>query len=146
MQTFLPYPDFCESARILDDKRLGKQRVEAYQILRTLHGVTSGWQHHPAVKMWRGYESALEQYMAWMIKQWVERGFRNTMWIPDLAHCPAPPWLGDERFHSSHRSNLLRKDPIYYAQFDWTESDDLPYYWPGATVLDTIVADIDEAQ
>ena len=32
MQTFLPYPDFWVSAKMLDDKRLGKQRVEAMQI------------------------------------------------------------------------------------------------------------------
>lgn len=36
MQTFLPYPDFNESARVLDDKRLGKQRVECLQILNVL--------------------------------------------------------------------------------------------------------------
>ena len=34
MQTFLPSPNFTESARILDNKRLGKQRVEAKQILQ----------------------------------------------------------------------------------------------------------------
>lgn len=26
MQTFLPFPDFKQSARVLDNKRLGKQR------------------------------------------------------------------------------------------------------------------------
>jgi hypothetical protein len=36
MQTFLPYPDFQTSAKILDNKRLGKQRVEAKQILEIL--------------------------------------------------------------------------------------------------------------
>lgn len=34
MNTFLPSPDFKRSAEILDDKRLGKQRVEAMQILK----------------------------------------------------------------------------------------------------------------
>jgi len=34
MQTFLPFPDFAESAKCLDNRRLGKQRVEAKQILR----------------------------------------------------------------------------------------------------------------
>ncbi len=29
VQTFLPYPDFCGTALVLDRKRLGKQRVEA---------------------------------------------------------------------------------------------------------------------
>jgi len=36
MQTFLPYPDFERSARALDLKRLGKQRVECIQVLRGL--------------------------------------------------------------------------------------------------------------
>lgn len=36
MQTFLPYPDFAECARVLDDKRLGKQRVECVDILRAM--------------------------------------------------------------------------------------------------------------
>lgn len=36
MQTFLPYTDFKSCARVLDDKRLGKQRVECLQILKAL--------------------------------------------------------------------------------------------------------------
>ena len=36
MQTFLPYPSFYFSAKSLDNKRLGKQRVEVLQILKTL--------------------------------------------------------------------------------------------------------------
>jgi hypothetical protein len=36
MQTFLPLPDFIESAKVLDYKRLGKQRVEAWQILKAI--------------------------------------------------------------------------------------------------------------
>jgi hypothetical protein len=31
VNTFLPFPSFEASARCLDNKRLGKQRVEAYQ-------------------------------------------------------------------------------------------------------------------
>ena len=33
MQTFLPYADFAQSAKVLDMKRLGKQRVEVLQLL-----------------------------------------------------------------------------------------------------------------
>ena len=36
MITFLPTPDFAESAAMLDSKRLGNQRVEARMILRWL--------------------------------------------------------------------------------------------------------------
>ena len=37
MQTFLPYPDFAKSAMCLDNKRLGKQRIECLQILKALN-------------------------------------------------------------------------------------------------------------
>ena len=38
MQTFLPYSNYPASARVLDNKRLGKQRVEVLQILKALAG------------------------------------------------------------------------------------------------------------
>jgi len=62
MQTFLPYLDFAECARVLDDRRLGKQRVEVLQIARAITVPGYGWRHHPAVRMWRGYEEALGAY------------------------------------------------------------------------------------
>ena len=61
MQTFLPYPDFKKSLQALDYRRLGKQRVEAYQIIRVIK-YGDGWQHHPAAKMWRGHINALKLY------------------------------------------------------------------------------------
>lgn len=131
MQTFLPHSDFAASANCLDNKRLGKQRVEAYQILRTLYGVSRGWENHPAVRMWRGYEVALGLYMNACIEEWVKRGFNNNMlFIPSIAPCIMPPWFGNAEFHASHRSNLLRKDPKWYSQFGWLEPADLPYVWP----------------
>ena len=131
VQTFLPYADFELTARTLDARRLGKQRVEAYQILRALTIPGYGWQRHPAVLMWRGYEDALRQYMNACIREWVRRGYRNNMALaPVPAEVMRPPWLGDERLHAGYRSNLLRKDPSYYAQFGWVEPPDLPYFWP----------------
>ena len=46
----------------------------------------------------------------------------------DLPPGEPPWWLGNEDFHRSHQSNLLRKDPVHYAIFD--VPDDLPYLWP----------------
>ena len=61
MQTFLPYPDIEKSLECLDRLRLGKQRVEAYQILNILlnRTKTKEWRNHPAVKMWEGHTNAL---------------------------------------------------------------------------------------
>ena len=71
MQTFLPYADFVKTAKCLDYRRLGKQRVEAFQILNILEGKTTkaGWKHHPAVLMWKGYENALKKYPATRLRE-----------------------------------------------------------------------------
>ena len=131
MQTFLPYKTFSQSVLCLDYRRLGKQRVEAFQILNALAGKSKGWVNHPATKMWRGYEAALRFYKDLCIEEWIRRGYKNTMEVEE-AYGPIlmPRWLGDEKLHASHRSNLLKKDPDYYGKYNWRESNDLPYFWP----------------
>jgi hypothetical protein len=135
MQTFLPYPNFQKSAQCLDMRRLGKQRVEAYQLLNILLNRTTkkAWSNHPACLMWQGYENALKEYFNSVLMEWIKRGYKNNMLYETInVEYPIlyPPWLGNEKFHASHRSNLLRKNKEYYSQFNWTESSDLPYIWP----------------
>ena len=134
MQTFLPYPSFEQTAAILDWKRLGNQRLEGRLICKiiTTPDYVGAWAHHPAVKMWRGYENALKLYVNTVISEWIRRGYLNTLPSYDLAGSEIlfPEWLGDPRFHDSHKSKLLRKFPEYYRQFHWNVPDDLPYFWP----------------
>jgi hypothetical protein len=135
LQTFLPLADFAASARVLDWRRLGKQRVEAWMIHDLLTVPASryrSWERHPAVGMWRGYDAALALYFWTMVEEWLRRGYRSTITLPRPSDPPAlPPWLGDDALHASHRSNLLRKDPEWYGRFGWNEPPDLPYVWPG---------------
>jgi len=141
MQTFLPYPDFAETAAVLDPKRLGNQRSEALVILRVLHIPTYGWQHHPAVNMWRGYERALMAYGRAICERWLGQGHADTVIgkleeygpLPRQDETEMPPWLGDERVHRSHRSQLIRKNPEWYRPRFPDVPDDLPYYWPVTT-------------
>lgn len=136
MQTFLPYSDFPMSARSLDNRRLGKQRVETLQILNALTNPKYGWQSHPAVKMWRGHVPSLVIYGLAICDEWKRRGFNDTCAEKIAAHMPDdtgfshPRWIGNADFHASHRSNLLRKEPEHYKQFHWVEGPDLPYVWP----------------
>jgi hypothetical protein len=148
MQTFLPYPDFADSAAALDPKRLGKQRVEALQVVRALTVPGYGWQNHPAVLMWRGHLEALGRYGLVVVEAWLGRGFGDTCAASivrelgaagiepvrtqaELADAGAlPPWLGDEALHRSHRSALLHKDPDWYGPRFPGVPDDLPYVWP----------------
>ena len=137
MQTFLPHKDFSISASILDYRRLGKQRVEALQIYNALVGNPTlqgrsykGWLRHPAVLMWDGYVEALLLYKNKMIEEWILRGYNNSMELVGLPDSiEMPPWLGDNRVHASHRSNLLRKDLEYYSKYIWKEPIDMEYYW-----------------
>jgi hypothetical protein len=133
MQTFLPYKDFKKSFKCLDYRRLGKQRVESYQILNVLLERTStkGWRNHPATKMWRGYENALKLYMNLCIDEWVARGYVNNMKREVILNeVEYPPWLGNNKFHASHKSNLVRKFPEHYRKYFPNVSLDLPYAWP----------------
>ncbi len=130
MQTFLPYGDFTASVRCLDRLRLGKQRVEAAQILRILHGHSTGWKNHPAILMWVGYEAALAQYTNIVIDEWIRRGYRNTMVQYHVMDVRYPWWFGLNEFHASHRARLLDKLPEHYCQFGWIEQPSTEYWWP----------------
>ena len=82
--------------------------------------------------MWKGYENALKFYINCCIKEWVHRGFKNTMpvYTVDYKNLEYPWWFGKEKFHDAHRSNLLRKDYAFYSKYSWQEPTDLPYIWP----------------
>lgn len=140
MQTFLPLANFKATAKCLDWRRLGKQRVECLQILNSLFEIKTGWINHPATQMWKGYESSLIEYAIAIVEEWISRGYNDSTLakFQDMKEKQIqkgitvihPKWLGNASFHAAHRSNLLRKDTVYYGQFGWSEPPDLPYVWP----------------
>jgi hypothetical protein len=148
MQTFLPHLGWNRSLQSLDDLRLGKQRVEAKQILMILAGESQGYQHHPAVQMWAGFERALCMYGASACYQWrIIRDKKCDMygwfpardklyatgqmpWAAEPQRPALPMWLQDPWFMRSHRSNLIRKNPVYYGPKWPNTPKDMPYLWP----------------
>ena len=135
MQTFLSYPNFEKSLKTLDNQRLGKQRVEAHQILNIILNRTKskGWRNHPAVKMWKNHPNALKLYFNKSLEIWTKRGFQNNMKKEKIrGKISLPNWLGKKEFHSSHRSNLLRKNKKHYSKFNWKEPNNRPYLWPNS--------------
>lgn len=123
VNTFLPYADFEKTAKTLDYKRLGKQRVEAHQIINIIQFPDryKGWKSHPAVLMWKSYLPYLKQYYNAIVKEWIKQGYNNNMTLfPDveLKTTKSPPWwLGFRPFHLSHRASLLRKDRKHYSKY-----------------------------
>ncbi len=172
MQTFLPFPCFTESAKALDNKRLGKQRVETLQLLKAAWQGPSvlydkiereyvyndvfhvddpqnrkmfdvrktPWYNHPACQMWLSHETALCNYGIKICEEWIRRGFKDTclgkieMYIKRfVGRCPYddnPSFIGDEKFHLSHKSNLIRKDAAFYTEKFPGVPSNLEYVWP----------------
>ncbi len=141
--TFAPYADFQMIAKSLDYRRLGKQRVEAYQIWRVLTGASKkgGWRNHPATKAWEGCACALAVYTNTMIREWVARGYNNTMkLLPHCANPKMPWWWGWEPVHASHRAVLNRKKPEFYSFENTGEYDNWGYVWPSKVPLELRLA------
>lgn len=128
MQIFLPFPDIQKSLDCLDKKRLGKQRVEAHQIINVIEFKqqrckfssnetyeTIAWENHPAVLMVENYLPFLKYYYNESLRMFSKRGGSNIslVYYKEVMDSnftfELPYWFGDENFHLSHRSNLLRK-------------------------------------
>ena len=142
VNTFVTSSSVEECAKNLDWRRLGKQRVEAYQIWRTLTGKgrllpdgtegppTKGWKNHPATLAWQGHTCALAMYTNVMIREWIARGYKNTMQF--LPHCKNPRfpwWWGWDPLIMSHRASLNRKMPEHYS-WEVGEYANHGYIWP----------------
>lgn len=162
MQTFLPYPDFKESAEALrnDTKRLGKQRVENLQLLLALRkggGLHGGWSRHPASRAWENYTFSLLSYQKAICDVWKSKGFKDTCWEKSLAlfseeelerfnrgDYETPSWIGDPDYHYAHRSSLVFKAPHIYAElFPDVDAngEPVPYIWPGASLAEAKTRD-----
>lgn len=134
MNTFLPYLDFIECAKCLDNKRLFKQVVEAKQIIDILTtGKTKdgrdyplSMKHHPIVKAWKGYESELRHYFNCCLDITLFRGIKTKMNFYILERKGTPKWLTN-KVCQMYQAHLLRKDPFWYQfkvdpiiPFEWS--------------------------
>lgn len=139
MQTFMPLHNYADSAKSLDDKRLGKQRVEAYQILKALRGDyndTGAWVNHPATVMWRNHAYDLALYGLTISMEFYERGFDGFNMVETFTELQIefkhnnteqyPWWVNNELLNLTHQSNLVRKSDYY----GFKVPANIPYVWP----------------
>lgn len=141
---FIIVPDIQKTAEMLDYKRLGKQRVEAFQIINCLDeydrtgNITQGWKNHPATKSWMGFTNHLKVYFNIITREWVKRGYTNNMSFYEIDETPYnivdcgfdgksitydaskfniysfPFWVSFYPFYMSHQAALCRKNPQHY--------------------------------
>ena len=128
MQTFLPYANYRESAKVLDNRRLNKQCLEASQMLvlaerlDSAEEVKNNYVHHPAFLMWRGFELSLTRYAFAMFDEFARRHdgrqHASHQLLFDLCYyqpkldAPKPSWVGDNKLHANHRARLLMKGEL----------------------------------
>jgi hypothetical protein len=126
VNTFILTNSPKKCVKLLDYKRLGKQRVEAKQIIDTIENDSSGWKNHPVTKMWKDNIIGLKYYLNCCIDEWILRGYNNTMEKYDLSEFILPDGSYDEssilpwfyfnlQIQESFKASLLRKDPSYYT-------------------------------
>ena len=137
VNTFFTDSDPEVTAKSLDDRRLGKQRVEAKQIIDLIDGnsKTGGWKAHPAVLMWVGYSDALKDYFNIMVNEWIDRGYNNTMELYqfDLDYgIEYPKWTLNDKVLFSHQARLIQKMPSHYSTIFNPPKEYLKhgYIWP----------------
>jgi hypothetical protein len=147
--TFLTHFSYGGTARALDDRRLGNQRIEAWEVFDGLTGGEIIFPGHPVYKMWDGYQFALGIYGMMLCMEWIShRGCGDKIFWkfkhaideirdddPSFTY-EQPPWLHDTAVLRSHRSNLIRKQQEgdvsgrdYKKMFKGTPLL-MPYIWP----------------
>lgn len=138
MQVFVPFPDIKQSVRALDPSRLGNQ---IYRECLTL--ARGKWPNHPVSKMWWNHTYFLCEYAFAGLVELQDRGkhypniFDSFHEIQMSVVDTGPPiWWGDPKVHLCHQSNLKRKDPEHYKDFQVVSTMD--YYYPSLSQKEII--------
>lgn len=147
---YLPYSDTNASARCLDDDLLWQQLHDMPLLLKVLaHELTGQQSRLLCYNQWRGYEGFLANYTHRMQIEAQKRDLGH--WLDEWRTSPyaqvwtvireagfngasrAPRWVGGHWFLASQRSQLIRRNPAYYAHQFPTTPLDMPLLYPQNT-------------
>ena len=122
VNTFLVHSDYALSCKALDKSRLGKQRVEAAQIIDAITALKAGdsnrgWVNHPATRSWVNNLDSLKLYFNAVVNEWIARGFTNNyeLYTGIDPSVEKPYWVDCSAVHYSHMAQLIQKDELYYC-------------------------------
>lgn len=150
MRVFVPYSDIGLSAACLAESDLAIQRNNAMTILETLAGRTRGWQWHPGVSMWIGYEDVLSAFAHAINNEWINANTSangGTGVVPlgqdfdkklqamgnrllMTKYTAKPWWWGHDKFHASNRAAMMRHDPDWYKELFADDDPGICDWWP----------------
>ncbi|MCS6770148.1 MAG: pyrimidine dimer DNA glycosylase [Candidatus Caldarchaeum sp.] len=132
MQIFRPYVDWRRSASALDSLRLGKQRVEAKQVLNVIlrrvgliKDGLRGWLNHPIVLMYyndgKPYVDDVVGMFEACVQEWRGRGNQSLINLSDiqplLVKVEKTSGTPITHIHEiEYRRILLMKNPAHYLK------------------------------
>ena len=145
VNTFITSPSLEKCAKNLDNLRLGKQRVECIQLISFIENTNNkGFKNHPVLIMWKEHVTALKVYCNFMIREFIARGFENTIPIYELDETKIvfydnifneetglteiikpqiekdsivfPIWFNWNPLILTHQASLLKKNNNYYSK------------------------------
>ena len=138
----------------LDYRRLGKQRIEAKQIIESLENNSLGWSKHPATLSFSKNIDSLKAYYNICIQEWINRGYKCNMKIYDeideSKYSPLicefdgkkaifhedneksyPKFVSFPPYFYAHRASLYRKNNNFYSSKNFPEEYlEKGYFWP----------------
>ncbi|MCF3653812.1 MAG: pyrimidine dimer DNA glycosylase [Aigarchaeota archaeon] len=132
MRVFRPYVDWRMSSRVLDDRRLRKQRMEAKQVIMAIlrkmgliRDVRRGWFNHPIVLMYynygRPYLRDFIDYFNACVEEWKRRGMRGSISLSDIEHLTLGVVSAEDHplthvHEVEYQQVLILKDPGHYLR------------------------------
>lgn len=138
---YLPHPDFEVSAQAFDSAMLQVNIDNIINLLENFHETEFAqpvddrqrlaWKDHEVSLCWYGIVLCVE-----MERRQLHASSRARLeWHLDMASAGAfsmdrPDWVGDERVHTSHQSQLIAHNPRVYAPAFPGIPDNLPVWWP----------------
>ena len=138
-KTILPYPNFKETASVLSDSHLERQRYEVLHLIEILQEVEvtqlpdTFTDETPEVTLefvntWSGYEMQLCEFGITLSEEWSVRHKKvdpffeifteHLDWATgENANMNMPPHFGNVDYHDEIKAALVKNDPDWYASY-----------------------------
>lgn len=119
IEIYLPYEDFQKSLECMDVRTLGNQRIESFQLIKTLVWDEPKTSYSsPVEELWKNHTIALVKYYNMSVDLWKEKGFKNT--FPKITNfkfpeeISLPECIGNSNFHRAYQIQLLKENRKHY--------------------------------
>lgn len=119
-----------ETARALDQKRLGKQIIETRQVISAISGETSAWAKHPVVKMYDSPEGLryLKAYLR-ILEAYRKGKAGIIVRVLNFFIHKIRPCFHVEAYYDQMKRRLYTKDNNHYQQWAWLGESEVNWYW-----------------